>query len=123
MKFDLRERTGKFAVNIIKLVRIFPKDTIGLIMGKQVLRAGTSIGANLEEADAASSRRDFFHKISISRKEAQETYYWLSVAAKAQIFNNRENALFLSELLQEASELARILSSIASKERGQGIKN
>ncbi len=69
------ERTYKFALRIIKLVNALPQSKVGDILGRQVLRSGTSIGANVEEAYAASSKRDFVNKFSISLKEGRETHY------------------------------------------------
>jgi four helix bundle protein len=64
MAFDIRERTKKFAVRVISLVKKLPKDVAGYKLGDQLIRSGTSIGANMEEADASPTRKDFFHKKS-----------------------------------------------------------
>ena len=74
---DLCERTFKFGVRITKMVRRMPRDVAGQVIGRQVLRSGTSVGANTEEADAAESTEDFLHKLKIALKEAQETRFWL----------------------------------------------
>ncbi|MFA4906550.1 MAG: four helix bundle protein, partial [Candidatus Margulisiibacteriota bacterium] len=75
--FNIQERTLRFGIRIVKFMDLLPKTTTCLILGKQLIRAATSIGANLEEADAAVSRRDFINKVGISMKEAYEARYWL----------------------------------------------
>jgi four helix bundle protein len=115
MKFDIRERAKKFALRIIQLTKKLPKDVAGYELGKQLIRAGMSIGANLEEADAAPSRKDFFHKVSISYKEARESRYWLELILESEMFHNELNTKEAKGLKQEALELSKILFSIAGK--------
>jgi four helix bundle protein len=117
MKFDIRERAKKFAIRIVKLVKKFPRDISGHELGKQLIRSGTSIGANLEEADAASSRKDFLHKVSISYKEAKETRYWLEVILNSELFNHQSNIKEAESLHQEAEELCKILFSIINPKK------
>ena len=112
MKFDIRERAKKFAVRIIALVKKLPKDVAGFELGKQLIRSGMSIGANLEEADAASSRKDFFHKVSISYKEARESRYWLELIIDAKLVMNEINIKEVEDLKNEAIELSKILFTI-----------
>jgi four helix bundle protein len=71
--YDIKKRTFEFAINIVNFVNELPKSIAGITLAKQLIRAGTSIGANIEEADGAFSKKDFIHKISISRKDARET--------------------------------------------------
>ena len=115
MKFDIRDRTKIFAIRIIKLVKKLPKDVAGFGLGNQLLRSGTSIGANLEEADAASSRNDFFYKVSISYKEAKETRYWLELILESDMLQNDLNLKEAESLKNEALELSKILFSIIGK--------
>lgn len=115
MRFDLQKRTLNFSTQIVRLLKILPKDTAGIVLGKQLIRSATSIGANLEEADAASSRKDFFYKISICLKEAKETKYWLNIIISAQILNNEDIVQSVKNLLQEATELSNIFYSITKK--------
>ncbi len=117
MKFDIRDRTKKFAIRTINLVKKFPKDVAGQTIGRQLIRSGTSIGANLEEADAASSKKDFSHKISISYKEARESRYWLEIILEANILNNQANIEEAKLLQKEATELNKILYSILNPKR------
>ena len=79
MQTELEERTRKFAVQVVKTVAAFPKSSEGQIIGKQLLRSGTSIGANYREANRAESRNDFVHKVGVAEKEAAETIYWLEI--------------------------------------------
>jgi len=121
MEFNIRERTRKFAVRVIKLVKKFPSDVAGQELGRQLIRSGTSIGANLEEADAASSRKDFFYKVTISYKEARESEYWLGIIAEAKVLNNQSNVQEANALQSEAIELSKILYSIINPKKR--IKN
>lgn len=82
-KYDLEERTAKFGEEIIKFARKIPKNSVTLPLISQLVKAGTSVGANYCEADDAESRKDFQHKIGICKKEARETKYWLRMIAIA----------------------------------------
>jgi four helix bundle protein len=79
----LKERTAKFGETIIEFSRKIPKDVITTPIIGQLVRAGTSIGANYCEADCAESRKDFEHKIGIAKKESKETKFWLRMIAKS----------------------------------------
>jgi len=81
-KFDLEERTSKFAENIIEFVKKLPKDPRFLPIIVQLIKAATSVGANYCEADDAQSKKDFVHKIAICKKESREAKYWLRIIAK-----------------------------------------
>ena len=76
-RVDIDERTYSFAIEIVNLTKLLPKGTIGFELGKQVLRSGTSIAANIEEAQGSFSKDDFIYKMNISLKEARETSFWL----------------------------------------------
>jgi len=106
--FDIRERTFLFGVRIVKFVRTLPKDVAGVEVARQLLRAGTSVGANVEEADGAESKRDKIHKLSIVRKEAKESRYWLRIVKEAELSASAE----VDELIAESLEIAKILSSM-----------
>ncbi|MBI4050269.1 MAG: four helix bundle protein, partial [Candidatus Doudnabacteria bacterium] len=82
-KYDLEERTAKFGEAIIDFVKKIPKDEITRSLITQLIRAGTSVGSNYCEADAAESRKDFEHKLGICKKEAKETKHWLRMIARA----------------------------------------
>jgi four helix bundle protein len=84
-----------------------------------VIRSGTSIGANIAEAYGAVSKKDFINKFAIARKEAKETVYWLKLIERTNLLNNRSNVAPLNELLKEAEELTKILSSIMLSSKGR----
>jgi len=105
--FDIKERTFLFGVRIVKLVNVLPRSIAGIEIGRQVIRSGTSIGANVEEADGAESKKDFIHKMSIARKEVRETRYWLRII-QISLLDNAE----VADLIQESDQLVRILSRI-----------
>lgn len=105
---DICDRTRAFALRIIKLYRALKKDEVGQVIGKQMLRCGTSIGANVEEAQAGQSRADFIHKMTIALKETRETKYWLMLALDAELVPAQR----LDSILQETDEIAKILYTI-----------
>ena len=83
MNYDLEERTAKFGEEIIKLCKNIKQDIITKPLLNQIIRSGTSIGANYMEANQASSKKDFKNKIRISQKEANETKHWLRMISRA----------------------------------------
>ena len=109
MAIDIKERTFNFSVRIVKLCQFLEK-TYGVnsILAKQLLRSGTSIGANVEEAQSGQNKADFISKLSISLKEARETLYWIRLLEASQILSTEK----LSEIKKEADELTKILASI-----------
>ncbi len=114
---DIQDRVLEFGVKIIKFADKMPRTPAGSVIVRQVIRSGTSIGANMEEADGAASKRDFINKVIISRKEARETRYWLKLIERAELINNAKNKEELKVLIQEAFELMRITSAIINKAR------
>ncbi len=111
---DIKERGFSFACRIVKLYQFLSrKKDGGEVLGRQVLRSGTSIGANLEEASAGHSKADFISKCIIALKEARETYYWLRLLMKTRIVP----ADRLKPLLNESNELVAILTTIVKKSR------
>ena len=109
---DIKERTFDFAVEIVHLCQDFDK-TPGTTrtLGRQLLRSGTSIGANVEEAQAGQSRADFISKYSIALKEARESIYWLRLLKATGICTDGQPET-LENLRQEAEQIARIIGSI-----------
>jgi four helix bundle protein len=107
--FDIKKRTFEFGVRIVRLVNTLPRTIAGGKVAEQLVKSGTSIGANVEEADGAESKRDFVHKMSIARKEARETRYWLRIVRATGLSKDAQE---VSYLLQESDELVRILSAI-----------
>ena len=109
--YDLEERTALFGEQVIDFVKSLPKGVVNNELISQLVRSGTSIGANYMEADAAESRRDFQHKLGICKKEAKETLHWLQMVAKA----DTNKADRCRNLWKECHELVLIFSSIIQK--------
>ncbi len=106
-KSIVKEKGYDFALQIIKLCTQLREDK-HFEISSQLLRSGTSIGANVEEALAGQSRKDFFAKMSIASKEARETNYWLRLIKDAEIADERES----QKLIEVSEELIKILTSI-----------
>ena len=107
-KFDLEERTSNFAISIVNFSKKLPQDPVNRPIINQLVRSGTSIGANYSEANEANSKRDFINKIAITKKECNETKYWLKlVAATLEIYQSESTQLF-----REAQELTLIFAAI-----------
>lgn len=111
---NLAARTKNFARRIIRLYVALPKETLAQVLGKQVLRAGTSVGANYREANRARSKAEFISKIGDCLKEADETVYWLELLVDESVVSQKR----LSPLLQEANELVAIFVTISKRARG-----
>ena len=111
--YDLEERTAKFGEDIIDFSRKIIKNILTIPLVGQLIRAGTSVGANYCEADCAESRKDFEHKLGIAKKEAKETKHWLRMIAKAV----PELSAGARILWKEADELQRIFISIIQKSK------
>ena len=106
-KQDLKKRTKSFALRIVKLYVSLPKTTEAQVLGKQVLRSGTSVGAHYHEAKRARSTAEFISKIEVGLQELEETVYWLELLVEAEIIKTER----LQNLLSEAEELTAILVS------------
>ena len=102
---DIAERLEAFAVRVLEVGKTLPRTMPGRHVARQLLRCGTSPGANYEEARAAESKADFIHKLGIALKELRESRYWLRVIARAGLLPPAR----LSAILQEADELGMIL--------------
>ncbi len=111
-KYDLEERTAKFGEEIIRFCRTLKQDSITKPIITQLVRSGTSIGANYMEANAASSKRDFRNKIFICKKESQETKHWLRMIANC---ISDENKNKVRTLWKECQEFTLIFGKIVSK--------
>ena len=106
---DIKERTFRFALEILRLCKeLDERPGVGRTLGKQLLRSGTSIGANAEEAQAGQSKADFISKYAIALKETRETIYWLRLLKESRSLKDGT----VDTLLQEADELSRIIGSI-----------
>ena len=110
MKQDnvIQEKSFAFAVRIVNLYKYLCDDKKEFVLSKQILRSGTSIGANIEESIGGQSDRDFLTKVTIAYKEARETVYWLKLLL-ATDYINKEQA---DSLLKDAEEICKILGKI-----------
>ena len=107
-EYDLRARTKAFALRVIKMFCALPKNTEAQVLGKQVLRSGTSIGANYHEAHRARSKAEFISKMGDSLKEIEETNYWLELLAESGIVKPAK----LTSLMDESNQLTAIFITI-----------
>ena len=108
-ELDIVDRSFAFAVRVVRLCRFLEnQDRVSRTLANQLLWAGTSIGANIEEAQAGQSKADFTAKMAIARKEARETLYWLKLLKAAEVMGAEK----LNDITREADELVRILTSI-----------
>ena len=104
----MRSRTRQFALRIIRMYAALPKSAVAQVMGKQILRSGTSVGAHYAESCRAKSRADFVNKVEGAMQELEETSYWLELLADSNLLKSARLAL----LQQEASELMSIFVSM-----------
>ena len=111
---ELRNRTKRFALRIIRLFRHLPRTPEAQVLGKQLLRAGTSVGANYRSAGRARSKADFVSKIGIVLEEVDETVFWIECLAESGVIDPK----LLSDLLSEANELVAIFAASQKTARG-----
>lgn len=114
MKRDLDERLLVYGATIVRLVESLPVSIAGRRIGDQLLRSGTSVGANFEEAQGAESKNDFSHKMQIALKELRESNYWLRLIEKAGILPQE----ILLEVIDESCQLRAILSKSVATIKG-----
>jgi four helix bundle protein len=116
---DLRKRIKLVALRVIKLSQALSKNTVGNIIGKQILRSGTSIAANYYSACKARSRKDFISKVGIAEEEADETLLWLELIVNSHLIDEKR----VKDLIMEMNEIISILaaSRITAKKREAGI--
>ena len=108
---DLRVRTKEFALRVIRMFVALPKTTVAQVLGKQVLRSGTAIGANYREASRARSTAEFIAKIGDCLKELDESAYWFELLVEAGIVREAE----LAALRDECDQLLAIFTTISKK--------
>ena len=109
----LETRTKIFALNIIRLSSSMPNSIENRVIKNQIVKSGTSIGANYREANKSRSKADFMNRIRICQAEANETIYWLELISES----NDQKIKILEELIREANELLAIFTSITNKLR------
>ena len=118
--YDIQERSFLFACRVVDFCKpLYEGSALLRELGRQLLHSGTSVGANLEEADAGESKPDFRHKVGVARKEAKESRYWLRLIAYAE----RRVQESASPLIEESTQLVAILTTIrknaeSSSDRG-----
>ena len=117
---DIRRRSYGYSLRAVKLYQALQqgKDGAGWVLGKQYLRAATSVGANVEEAQSAESRPDFVHKYGIAQKEARESLYWLKLLAESGIIPSQR----LRPLMKETEELFAVITGIILSTKGRSLK-
>ena len=115
MKQGIQERSFDFAVRVINLSNHLPETRAGRVLGNQVLRSGTSVGANVEEAESAYSKDTFCYKMNIALSEARETHYWLRLLKHAHIVKPDR----LDAIIGETEEIKKILGAIVRTSRGK----
>jgi four helix bundle protein len=103
----VQQKAFAFAIRIVKLYQFLTKKR-EFVLSKQILRSGTSIGANLEEAQGSQTRKDFRSKMTLVYKEARETRYWILLLKESRILTNRETG----SILKDCEELLKIIGSI-----------
>ena len=118
-KEELKERTKKFALVIIKLVEELPNTNVGRTISNQVIRSGTSVAANYRAACRARSNADFISKINIVEEECDETLFWLEVIVESNLLK-KEKLLYL---LKEADELTAIFTASGKTARQNNPKS
>ncbi|GEC77152.1 four helix bundle protein [Flavobacterium aquatile] len=104
----IQVKSFAFAVRIVKVYQYLCDEKKEYVLSKQLLRSGTSIGANIEEAIGGQSEKDFFAKLTIAYKEARETHYWIRLLTETNYLTNEEN----KSLLNDTEELLKIIGSI-----------
>ena len=108
MKQTIQIKSFQFAVRIVNLCRYLQTEENEYILSKQLLRSGTSIGANVAESQQAQSRPDFISKLNIALKEASETDYWLRLMRETKYLSQKQ----FESMITDCSELGRLLTSI-----------
>jgi four helix bundle protein len=106
-KVDIDGRVYDFVLRVIKLVRSLPKETVGREMGRQLLRAATSISANIEEARGGFSKSDFVFKMNTAFKEARESNLWLRLVRDSELVSSGR----MEDIIQESVEIRNILGA------------
>ena len=112
---SLKEKSYAFALRIVKLCRHLSEEKREYVLSKQILRSGTSIGANVAEANQAQSKADFIHKLSIGHKESFETEYWLNLLRDSEYLTESQ----ARSLIEDCCELQKILTSSIKTAKGK----
>ena len=111
------DKSFEFAVRVVKLYKYLCSEKKEYVLPKQLLRCGTSIGANINEAQAGQSKADFIAKMAISSKEARESKYWIDLLIKTDYLNINEN--YVKSLVNDIEEIIKLLTSIVKSSQGK----
>ena len=109
------DKSYKFAISIVNLYKYLKDEKKEFVISKQILRSGTSIGANVNESQSAESKMDFIHKLGIAAKETRETEYWLNLLKETNYIDEETNNL----LIKECKSLLNIINSIIITTKGK----
>jgi len=109
----LKDKSYAFAVRVVKLYKYLSNEQKEFVLSKQILRSGTSVGANVEEANSGQSKKDFVAKLAISLKEARETHYWLRLLHDCDYINQQ----MYDSLLNDCNEIISLLTVIIKTSR------
>ena len=115
---DIYDKANAFSRVLVQTVQSMHRDAVNQSMLTQVIRSGTSIGANLAEADGAPARKDFLHKLSIAIKEGKETLYWLDLSKDAEYMSTDKH----DRLFDECEQLVKMLVTIRKKSQESAVK-
>lgn len=115
MNEDIKHRTKLYALSIIRLFSTLPKSEAGRIIGRQLLRSGTSVGANTRAAFRGRSKKEFIAKIGTVIEEADESLYWLELLTEGDIITKDDN---VASIMKETEELTAIFVSIKTSHKG-----
>ncbi len=115
--YDLKKRTYMYALEIIKFLEVLPKDYISQILGKQLLRSATSVGANVIEAQASSSKKDFCNFYSHSLKSANESKFWLGLLKDSGKASDDKVNIILNETVELSNILASSILTMKGRKR------
>jgi len=109
----VKNKSFAFAVRIVRLYQYLCKEKNEFVLSKQILKSGTSIGPNIEEADGGISRAEFSNKISIAYKESKETHYWIRLLKETDYINDK----IYNSLIEDCNEICKLLFSILKTTR------
>ncbi|MBI5764672.1 MAG: four helix bundle protein [Planctomycetes bacterium] len=109
----MEARTFEFAIRVLRLVKCLQNDTVGNVVARQLARSGTSVGANVEEAQGSHSRAEFVRRMGIARSEAREAHYWLRIIGEVGLVKPSR----LVKIIKESEEILKILTAIVKNSR------
>lgn len=115
--YDLKKRSYLYALSIIKFLQNFPKDYISHVMGKQLLRSATSVGANIIEAQVSASKRDFSNFYRHALKSANESRFWLELIRDSKSFSQDKTQSLLSETIELSNILASSILTLKNRSK------